>query len=53
MNTLDDSHTVNIQNVDDSVKAVKIRNAGGYKPICTLDDNGDMVLSGTITAANA
>ena len=51
VNTLDDINIVNIVNVDDSVKALKIHSANGYKPICTLDDSGDMVLAGTITGS--
>ena len=53
MNTVDDSNTVNIVNTDRTIKAVSIRNANEYNTICTIDNDGDMVLHGSITASNA
>ena len=53
VNTVDDSNTVNIVNTDRTSKAVSIRNANEYNTICTIDNDGDMVLHGSITASNA
>ena len=53
VNTGDDSNTANIVNMGTSVKALKIISANGTDTICTIDNDGDMVLDGSITAFNA
>ena len=56
VNTADDSNTVNIVNIVNtrtSVKALKILSMCGTDTICTIDNDGDMVLDVLITASNA
>ena len=53
INTTDATNTLNIKNVSSTTKALNIRNAADSSTLCTIDNNGAMVLNSSVTASNA
>ena len=53
INTMNSTNTLKIKNVNSTTKALKIRDAAVSNTICTIDNDGAMILNSSITASKA